>query len=135
MRGQGGNTPSSTVRELIEMRSELQVGETTCLVGSGDAMALKMKLFGLPLKEVKTQLEIFSKIASLGAAGSLAPGGATVDDGTKQIYALSKSVAATKAAVDRDAKNNILFTENSPFLQLRAHKKFATIQKLKYSPG
>ena len=67
-------------------------------------VASKMKLFGHPLQEVKTQLEIFSKIASLGAASSLAPGGATVDEGTKQIYALSKSVAATKAAVDRDGK-------------------------------
>ena len=54
------------------------------------------------MKEVKTQLEIFSKIASLGAASNLASGGASVDDGTKQIYVLSKSVAATKAAVDRD---------------------------------
>ena len=65
-------------------------------------VALKMKPFGHPLQEVKTQLEIFSKIASLGAASNLASGGASVDDGTKQIYALSKSVAATKAAVDRD---------------------------------
>ena len=63
---------------------------------------MKMKPFGHPLQEVKTQLEIFSKIASLGAASNLASGGASVDDGTKQIYALSKSVAATKAAVDRD---------------------------------
>ena len=60
------------------------------------------KHIGQPLKEVKTQLEIFSKIASLGAAGNIVSGRVAVDDGTKQIYALSKSVAATKAAVDRD---------------------------------
>ena len=62
-----------------------------------------MTLVCLHLKEVKTQVEIFSKIASLGAASNLASGGgAAADDGAKQIYSVSKSVAATKAAVDRD---------------------------------
>lgn len=65
-------------------------------------MNLNMNLVGHLLKEVKTQLEIFSKIASLGAASSIASGGAAADDRTQQIYVLSKSVAATKAAVDRD---------------------------------
>ena len=38
VRGQGGNNPSSTVRELIEMRSELQVGETNCQVGGAGGL-------------------------------------------------------------------------------------------------